>query len=447
MCLEGDNSAFTLDTGFQSSGVLGINSAHPMNWRHTLTCAPLITDGYVERRRNSGELGEDVFHYHYGPINTLPENSTHWISSYASSISTGLTLDAQTATSWIGSNILTLAPIPPLNRTDGDVTILFFGSPGVTFYEPVSDPIFSASTKREDFVMPTYDPLPVYRADNPAGVMGCFEQLTFCNPRTGLCSKPTSAMPTANPVEDELYKIAHTKEDEHIGILLRIHLAKTSVYLTAISLGAAALKLNEMIFANSVMGINQREQWKTELSHLFQLGLANAQLDIAQFGKGRRKEDVEIDTTTRGSEIGGEKIGELVNLLPEQYQGLCRMLMWPEPGFTNVSVLGLVVVLLVSVVLTVVSLGDGVVGKLVGRRCWGEREKDWREEQILGGKRAEGRKVGMEDQEMGGGEGRSGEKEDDEGEVVAVKCSEAMETMGDVDKKGGTAVWSEKEPT
>jgi hypothetical protein len=57
ICLEGGTAAYMLDTGLQSSRMLGINSQYELQWQHRTNCAPLKINGYT-RVRDDGNFGE-----------------------------------------------------------------------------------------------------------------------------------------------------------------------------------------------------------------------------------------------------------------------------------------------------------------------------------------------------------------------------------------------------
>ncbi len=64
VCLQGKNSAYTLDTGRVDAKYLGINSAQRYQFRRSATCAPLVTDGYMKGGLTSD--GRATHSYQYG---------------------------------------------------------------------------------------------------------------------------------------------------------------------------------------------------------------------------------------------------------------------------------------------------------------------------------------------------------------------------------------------
>ena len=72
--LIGQDPALTLDTGFIDIKNIGINSRLTYQFRHTLTCAPLVSDGNFIKIETSTERPYGMWHtgYFYG------KNSVIW---------------------------------------------------------------------------------------------------------------------------------------------------------------------------------------------------------------------------------------------------------------------------------------------------------------------------------------------------------------------------------
>ncbi|CCX11990.1 hypothetical protein FPQ18DRAFT_122119 [Pyronema domesticum] len=357
ICLEGNAASYTMDTGLQSTAELGINTPYPMQWQRRTTCSPLKTEGYTEVRVGTGKHGENVIHYNYGPVGLLG-NSTYWISDYEKISAGGLELSIQTTTPWIGNGSLQIdPPIPQIKRDDADVTLFFFAVGGIVFYEAVDDPLFSAHQKGQDFIMPDYEPLPSYKADNPVTVMGCIEQSRICNPRSGVC---TPFVPAFDPSASFYRQVASNENELPIAFLLDFTLKTMSMYFQSIAQGASILAITDHIYAGSAIGL-AREQWKKEAAHLFQLGLAGAQVEIVRIAKESYPRNHGNDTT---------------NIMPEQFRNTCKMVIFHEAGYTSISMLGLWIIVIGSIIITAISLMDDVVGRWVQKR-WPHRVLAW----------------------------------------------------------------------
>jgi len=361
MCLEGENAAYTMDTGLQSSEELGINSPNPLQWQHRTTCAPLKMEGYTEVRRD-GKFGENVTHYMYGAIRTL-ENSTHTVSDWERvGASKGYVLNLATSVSWIKDGVFQWEPIPPLKRDDADVTLLFLSAYGVTYPKgerlsftiarlltapAIDDPIFSAHRFIRLFEMPGFDPAAQYAADYPATVMGCTDQYRFCNPRTSRCSPFVNSQDPG----DQLFTIAENDGDVHVAVIIRFHMVYMNLYTSSIGQAAQILSITNRLYAGNAIGL-VREQWKVEAGHMFNNGLATAQLEVVRTAK----DSYPHDHTPLG------------NALEPQYRHVCKMIVFRTSGYTSISVFWLACISLFSLVITILSFLEGLAGKvMVGR--------------------------------------------------------------------------------
>ena len=63
VCLLGENSALTLDTGYVKANTLGINLQRSLYVRRRRTCAPVVTDGYTQVERYPGSEFRTKFYY------------------------------------------------------------------------------------------------------------------------------------------------------------------------------------------------------------------------------------------------------------------------------------------------------------------------------------------------------------------------------------------------
>lgn len=343
MCLEGETAAYTLDTGLQSSEVLGINTAYPLQFQARSTCAPINLEPYTSLLPGAGTAGEDIWAYSLGPIGLLGPY-THTVSTLERALRPGLTLNIQTSTPYIGNGTLQLHPIPEISLPHADTTLLFISTAGITFHEPIDDPIFSAHNRTDNFTMPGYESFPGYLADHPVTLLACASNSRLCNPRTNHCTPFTAAL------EDHRMQIVDSNEEYNVVSLLWLALLKASIYLTANAQRAPVLAINDLIYASSADNL-AREQWKLELAHLFELSLASAQLELVQVAKGSWPQ---------------ERKG-FRNVLEEKEMGVCSMVAWREDGWSNVSVFGLVMILVGCCIVILLGAGEGVAGRALWR--------------------------------------------------------------------------------
>ena len=78
-------------------------------------------------------------------------------------------------------------PIPSLNRTDADVSLVFITANLVTYSTPVNDVVFQANGSIKNPIEQG-NGQPMYISDFNARIIACADQREFCNPTNGVCS-------------------------------------------------------------------------------------------------------------------------------------------------------------------------------------------------------------------------------------------------------------------
>lgn len=76
ICLPGQNSTISLDTGYLDSKYLGINSPHRPIIRRKTTCAPLVTNGFYDAEFDN-ITSFTYIQFKYGPSNDTGNNATY----------------------------------------------------------------------------------------------------------------------------------------------------------------------------------------------------------------------------------------------------------------------------------------------------------------------------------------------------------------------------------
>ncbi|KAK5094693.1 hypothetical protein LTR70_003917 [Exophiala xenobiotica] len=199
MCITGDTGAYEIVTQkIDSLYDLGINSRHSdrLEMQKVAPCAPVTQDGFTQTLPGGSESGigrdgDTIYQYMYGPskLGTTDINATDYTHSYNDHTvmdSVSYMLDSQTHKAGPMGIVGGWDPIPEINRTDADVALLFLMQNGVSYSEPVDDPIFSAHDVMD---LSGYLAGAVYyNTDNYVTTMGCTDQYKICNPENKQCT-------------------------------------------------------------------------------------------------------------------------------------------------------------------------------------------------------------------------------------------------------------------
>lgn len=81
-------------------------------------------------------------------------------------------------------------PIEQLNRTDGDVSLIFIAPNAIMYSEKVHDPVFKANGTRMWSNSSNQEIW--YRANKDLVILGCVDQVQECNPVSGQCTDLTA---------------------------------------------------------------------------------------------------------------------------------------------------------------------------------------------------------------------------------------------------------------
>ncbi|KAI1419513.1 hypothetical protein F5Y12DRAFT_793652 [Xylaria sp. FL1777] len=175
--------AMRLDTGLlNSNSLLGINSptVDQIGLRKITTCAPIQQEGYTETELVDAATLDRSVSYLYGPI--TGGNATEIFSTLMANITFAYDLSSTSYYSGLSSEYSIWSPIPEMNNTQGDGSIIFLSSNNVLFTEPCDDPIFSAHIPQNEAGIIWYV------EDHLAGVLGCLEQYQVCSAVSDACS-------------------------------------------------------------------------------------------------------------------------------------------------------------------------------------------------------------------------------------------------------------------
>ncbi|KAF7519887.1 hypothetical protein G7054_g12945 [Neopestalotiopsis clavispora] len=303
------HSNILLDTGFYNTNDdLGLNAPveEQSSIRYVLSCAPLVTDGYTSRQNTS--VGE-VIQYHYG-LTTHNDGDVFNYSFRTDPVESqyagvrnpdgydGINYRVQTRScntvEGQPENGSYYVPMPGLQRSDGDVTIVHLAGYGVVFEEPGADAWYRPFVRGKDNLHITTardnEAIPYYIPEEPASPLGCVEQYQFCNsarPDNSSCGPLASfrdailgATTFFNMTVDEMVNAQgpiSPKENRAASLLwwLGTILATnaSSIYYLIQHLGAKSLASQSQLFSGAQYALPSN-QWQIDVANWFDTLLA-----------------------------------------------------------------------------------------------------------------------------------------------------------------------------
>ena len=273
------NSHFDLGINAPSSGRIEVEK--------TTTCAPLRTKAFARALDASdpdfvGRPNDTIAEYYYGPI-TGVSNYTYTYNDHATFDQAGYTLSAVQALAGSAVVVGDFDPVPAINTTSADISLLFIAPNSVYYSEICGDPVFSAHTYYNATINGVY--VEGYYPDYWVSVLGCSEDYRFCLPGTDQCTSKQGLMQlqaafTANEGGLDLNDLQAAVTQRLIsGLML------SSVYYATNTRLGGALRASE-----SLSTLSQRylppNQWHIEAGSWFDAGLARLQQQTQEFATG-----------------------------------------------------------------------------------------------------------------------------------------------------------------
>ncbi|KAI9863418.1 MAG: hypothetical protein M1813_003860 [Trichoglossum hirsutum] len=371
ICLEGENSALTLDTGHLPFSKLGINMASHYSFRRVTTCSPLNNDPFIyPRNRTSGkgngtleqnrayELAPKVpLTYIYSPGTMDGENITYLAINDGYS---GYQLAYYPLDNDPNKTAVPHAPLTPKGG-GGFVTVIYLSMNGIIFAKPSYDPFFSATHP----VVDDTDGQTYYLKDHFATSLACVDQYQLCNLDKSECGPLESTMDATGwwPYDNKTVPL----REKAATTLVKLSILFSGISEAIGRRGSGSLRLIDNYQEPYQLRID-REQWKTEVSRWFNISLARIQLNL-------------LRTVYTSPSLNKDRMTNYLNRTKSK-DIACRLVKFHSIGYTSLSVFGIGFVVALSALLLILSLAEPLVLKVV-RRFDSYLVKAWEDDDVF----------------------------------------------------------------
>lgn len=378
VCSTSTQQAVALDSGPIPFSKLGINwkDAGKYHVRRRSVCSPLTEEPFkytdAEEAAAISDLGGDPKFMNFSNVNmyayyTMANGKNFTMTDIGEP--TGYEFSAYQALD-TGSGSPAAAPIRPRGAFEkADTTLLHMRAPEIFTVEKSSDPFFLFD-KVVERQLSVFQGRPNYALSKPLNTIACHEAATFCSSDycTGWLGLTNTTSALSLPELQRLTGTTSPSDAESTGfatLLIAMILRQTSIYESISNRGQSALQASRAL-SDSWQTRLQPEQWKTELSFWFSMGLARLQMGVyntIQISPG-------LDTT------------RAVNLM-DQYPALnkvCGKVKFYDRRYTTLSVAGIAAVLAGTLLLALLGFVDWMVSGCCGKRyektvtLWDETE-------------------------------------------------------------------------
>ncbi|KAJ9615836.1 hypothetical protein H2200_001913 [Cladophialophora chaetospira] len=365
--INNNNAAYRLTSEhLDSNKDFGINAAPKdrVQVSKQLVCSPLNWKGFNSTRE--GEADETnilLTDYKFGPvvdIFTPGSNYTDWTyENNPSARDDYVSFDVFAVTHNATGPATLWRPVPALDRSDADVTIIFVAPNSITYRDQVEDPFFSATWPytAPGVVLP--GTVTTYSPDDFVSIMGCTEQYKICIDKGSRCS-PYSGQAALPQLLHEL----HLNMNQYLTaqrLLSTISVA--TVYSSVAGIGPDALRLWSQVYQLVAPGL-PRNQWQLEVDGWHETTLAKWQALTVEFAANPY-------AAAHPPEHGPFLVFPDNNAtLDAAWHSQCRNQLISNLGaYQNVSIVGLVVIYSVGGLIILISwvLTMGFAGRYGGQ--------------------------------------------------------------------------------
>lgn len=347
---------------------LGINAPPSMRIQiqKKTICAPVRTAPFLEiKNASNSDYARDndiVAEYFYGPILNA-SNETYWYNDHARYDQIGYTLHAVFSNAGIPPQSGTFVPVPAINTTDADLSLVFIAANSVWYMEPCDDPIFGAHQLNEA--------IGVYYADYWALPLGCTEQYRVCSPQSNACTSYMGLMQllTSFGARDANQLGFNTVQQQTFYRLVPA-LQVSNVYYATFTRSGSALRASETL-SQLTQTYLPPNQWHLEVGSWFDSGLARLQQITQEYATGPM-------VVPRGSFIASPDPTVAEDII---WAVMCRSQLINDGSTTmSFSVLGIAILVGLGIIIVLLSFSlDTVVGWLQKKTGKGlHAQMEWR---------------------------------------------------------------------
>ncbi|KAL8725056.1 MAG: hypothetical protein Q9166_007587 [cf. Caloplaca sp. 2 TL-2023] len=355
LCPFGDNickdmGGFEMDSGLiDSHETLGINAktSDRVQYRKVTTCSILRTKEYAYEFNSTGSGTEVLQLIRYNYAMRVDDNKNYTFLYNTDDV--------------VGNNGYALTPyynitdpIPALNRTDADITLIFLAPNAVSYIRPVLDPWFKATLPFETTDLNGINGTR-YSADQWVGVLACADQFQFGNPANGKSTLLTSSL----SMPEEVGKLQYNELQQATVLSLFRAVGTGTTYYSVRSQGANGLRASDTLDGSDFIQIGLPDfQWMIEAAGMFSLSMAKLQQQILSYA------------------IGPTELHEGLTFVKGDRDLCQRQKIRGVSGFSSFSVLGVSTILILGSLLIFTALVlDTFVGFIRRKGDWGDHKR------------------------------------------------------------------------
>lgn len=358
VCLGPKTDALAMDSGNISLSDLGINwqSAADISVRRRSVCTPIVTEPFLYSREASLTYTQQFSGVDPAIAQAkLPQAYSFTVDESGTNMTFGFLrtdiigeYDVGVVQAKNGS--FTIEPLKPRELSPA-VTVVTIRGRSVTFPTPSDDAVFYAhQNSTVHFKVGSQNvTLTTYMMDRPLNAMVCQDMAMVCSNITGYCSgwiAPGDLSTNATYTKKLLGSLSADYNAVIALSIAAIPLGASTTYNGLNGRGVSALQATRHLQVNMQYMIS-KEQWKIEAEQWFRISLA-----ILQMGPHRIISTPEVDKS------------RVENVIGIDGAAVCSAIKFRSTKHVTLSVFGILIIVVLSVVVTLISYLDGVLNWL-----------------------------------------------------------------------------------
>lgn len=274
-------------------------------------------------------------------------------------------------------------PIPDFKRSDADTVVFLLSTSGVSYRNSIPDPFFRAINSSNTNNVSFDGEIPktrVFRPESLVTGIGCIDQYQICNPNLPKGVKNCTSLASAANVSEMTPSLNLNSLQNATALILNHYLQDSGIYNTVSSQGESALKAHSTSFSiqNDVVQVGNKTElkWQNEVDYWFAASLAGLQIKFVQtvgdksgkdnsqgFQQRNNQKNRKDDNSGKQQQALARKENFVrLDQNPSQEAICASQLIHIMDGYQNFSLIGVILIVVLSILLVILSLYIHVVG-------------------------------------------------------------------------------------
>ena len=253
--------------------------------------------------------------------------------------------------------------VPPLQRSDADLSIYFLSAPGILFTQETNDLWFAAHREGVPITDRAGNSAPSYLMDEDASPLACTRQFQYCNPNLPSqkrCQPLRGWLDNSARLEEIAVNQAQLKR---LNYLVSAQVGNNDEILSIVTQGGNSVLTARDNLGWGTQGPLPDNQWQLEIEHWVKGTMASLQRVFVETAKGPPTAD----------------LGTWFSLPPNgtEQESMCRSQKILSTAYSSFNVLGIIIILAIGGAFIILDLTLEFIIDFFLKRCSHKKRKDY----------------------------------------------------------------------